>query len=175
MDRKALRALKEAELTYEKASAEFRYDPELGHIYRRSDGERIGLPSRQEYNYGSVRWPENDKIYQAHRLAWLLHYGEWPKGVVDHKDGDPGNNRIENLRDCTHAQNIANQRRRTDNKSGVKGVYWDASRKKWHAQIVKEVGTSKSRSLGRFNTIEEAAAAYAKAANDMYAEFARLA
>lgn len=175
MDKVALRKLKEAELTYEKACRDYRYNPDTGEFFKRDSGVQVALPMDAEYNYAVVRWKENGKTYQANRLAWLLYHGEWPKGVVDHKDGDHGNNRIDNLRDCAHAQNIANQRRRTDNKSGVKGVYWDASRKKWHAQIVKEVGTSKSRSLGRFSTIEEAAAAYAKAANETYAEFARLA
>lgn len=43
---------------------------------------------------------KGQKFLLAHRVAWLLHYKEWPRGEIDHIDGDPFNNKIENLRDC---------------------------------------------------------------------------
>lgn len=174
MNRKELRAIKEAELTYEKAHRDFIYEPLTGRFFRRDTGAEIAKPQNSEYNYAEIRWAENGKLYQAHRVAWLMAKGSWPKGVVDHENNNHGDNRLSNLRDCTHAQNIANQRRKKTSKSGVKGVYWDSCRGKWHAQIVKSVGGRKSKTLGRFDTIEEAANAYAQAATEMFGEFARL-
>lgn len=60
--------------------------------------------------------------YKAHRVAFLLMTGRWPKGVVDHINGDFGDNRWENLRDTTQSVNNRNAKRRRDNKSGIPGV-----------------------------------------------------
>jgi hypothetical protein len=60
---------------------------------------------------------------------------------------------VENLRLATGQQNCRNQDKRTTNKSGVKGVCWDASRNKWMAHITIN---GKSRTLGRFDSLDEA-------------------
>lgn len=65
-----------------------------------------------------------------HRMVFLYHHGYVPK-YIDHIDGNGNNNRIENLREATHSQNISNGKCRTNNKSGVKNVVWCASSKKW--------------------------------------------
>lgn len=94
--------------------------------------------------------------HYAHRLAWLYMTGSWPANEVDHEDIDGMNNRWLNLRDATHAQNGHNQGLRRNNKSGVKGVSWSASRNKWQATITIN---GREKGLGRFETIEEATAA----------------
>ena len=43
------------------------------------------------------------------RLCWLLHYGDWPENTIDHIDRNPLNNKIENLRDVTQAENNRNK------------------------------------------------------------------
>lgn len=65
----------------------------------------------------------DNKSIPAHRLAWLLTYGEWPQQHIDHIDGNPANNAIANLRDVDRSTNLSNQRRpRADNTTGYLGV-----------------------------------------------------
>jgi hypothetical protein len=96
-----------------------------------------------------------------------------PKGVqVDHLDGDGLNNTRANLRLCTHAQNMANQRlRRATNTSGYKGVYWKKHAKQWCAQIKHQ---GRKHHLGYYRNPEDAARAYDRAAITFFGEFARL-
>jgi hypothetical protein len=65
-----------------------------------------------------------------HRMVFLYHHGYVPK-YIDHIDNDGTNNRIENLREATHSQNLFNTKRRKTNKSGVKNVIWCKSSNKW--------------------------------------------
>lgn len=88
---------------------------------------------------------------------------------VDHIDGDPLNNRRSNLRVCTLAQNSHNAKRRKDNTSGYKGVYFDKSKKKWRAHIKLN---NKRKMLGMFKTAEEAYERYCAAAKELFGEFA---
>ena len=91
-----------------------------------------------------------------------------PSGFeVDHKNHDTLDNRRSNLRVATSSQNRANTVRRTDNKSGFKGV--SPFQGKWRATI-RENG--KHKHLGRFSTTEEAHQAYCAAATRIYGEFA---
>jgi len=96
-----------------------------------------------------------------------------PDGVeVDHIDGDGLNNRRSNLRLASRAQNQKNKGRPISNSSGVKGVTWCAERGKWQAQISD---ANKHYNLGRFDKIEDAAAAYAAASAKFHGEFGRVA
>lgn len=89
---------------------------------------------------------------------------------VDHKDGNKLNNQKNNLRSCNHSQNNANRFQR-NNTSGIKGVYWDKARKKWHAQIQVN---RKMIALGRFTNKQEAGLIYNEAAIKYFGEFAKL-
>ena len=89
---------------------------------------------------------------------------------VDHVNSNGLDNRRSNLRLATASQNQHNQRRRCDNTSGFKGVYWHKERAKWRARI-KLIGHHKH--LGYFDTPEAAHAAYVEAANRFHGEFAR--
>jgi hypothetical protein len=109
---------------------------------------------------------------RAHRLAWFLHYGQEPPIEIDHKDGDRTNNRIANLRAATKRTNMHNTKRRSDNKSGFKGVTFERGRRKWRANI-RVMG--RSIVLGRFASPEEAHDAYVAAAYKYHGEFARAA
>lgn len=95
-----------------------------------------------------------------------------PQGMeVDHIDGDGLNNRRSNLRLTTHSENCRNRRRRSDNKSGFKGVCWNNSRRKWQAQV--HAG-GKTNHLGYFTSAEAAHVVYCEAAARLHGEFARM-
>ncbi len=104
------------------------------------------------YGHGDIM----GKRYKAHRVAWALHHGEWPETGIDHINGNPADNRIENLRAVPHRENMRNQRLSSANKSGVIGVCWARHREKWSAQI--KVNGRKVH-LGLFSTVTAAAAA----------------
>ena len=111
------------------------------------------------------------RSYQASRLAWLLVTGEDPGHMdIDHIDGNPSNNVFANLRIATESQNCTNRKRRSDNKSGYKGVY--AMGKKWAAQIT---ANKKMMYLGVYETPELAHQEYLKHAAVLHGEFGRAA
>nr|WP_313659107.1 HNH endonuclease [Achromobacter ruhlandii] len=91
--------------------------------------------------------------------------------MVDHINGDKLDNRRENLRVCTNAQNSMNQRRSAGNTSGFKGVRRNAVGRKWEA-IIKCDG--KQHYLGVFDDPRVAAHAYNRAAIQLFGDFASL-
>lgn len=101
---------------------------------------------------------DGEKFY-AHRLAWALHYGEWPKSIIDHIDGNKTNNKIANLRQCSYSQNGFNRHNQTNNTSGMVGASFDKKRNKWLAKIMFNY---KHIHIGYFSTKEEAHDAYMK-------------
>lgn len=103
----------------------------------------------------------------------MLHrflMGDPPDGEVDHKDGNGLHNTRINLRVVTRPQNTLNRARCKKNTSGVKGVSWRPHRGKWVARISKG---GKRLNLGGFDSLGEAAAAYANASSKLHGEFAR--
>jgi len=58
----------------------------------------------------------------AHRIAWAMDKGAWPKEEIDHKNQEPSDNRIDNLQEATRVQNACNRKAQRNNKSGFKGV-----------------------------------------------------
>lgn len=118
---------------------------------------------------GHIQIEINYKSILAHILAYFYIYKKWPTKDVDHYDKNRSNNAIKNLREATESQNIANSKVRKDNTSGYKGVYFYKASKKWKAQI--QANKIKIH-LGYFNTPQEAHAAYCKAAQELFGEFA---
>jgi hypothetical protein len=76
------------------------------------------------------------KCFKAHRLIFFYHHGYLPE-CVDHIDGDKTNNKIENLRAATKEENCHNQKIRSTNTSGCKGVSWNRIQKKWQVALCK--------------------------------------
>lgn len=75
----------------------------------------------------------------AHRVAWAIYNGAWPAGVIDHINGDPSDNRILNLRDVTQRVNTRNLSLRSDNKTGISGI-WDKKPKAWGSRWQVTIG-----------------------------------
>lgn len=104
------------------------------------------------------------RIIHLHRL---LCDGE----EIDHINGNPSDNRRQNLRAVTHKQNLQNQRPQTGKSSKYKGVSWNKTNKNWNAYIKNN---RVKISLGVFKKEKDAARAYDKKAKELFGEFARL-
>lgn len=104
----------------------------------------------------------------------ILGLGYLEKRQCDHINGDTLDNRHSNLRMATHSENMRNRPMMKTNKSGFKGVYLRKGKKEnpWRAEIQKD---KKRITLGYFPTPEDAHAAYATAAKQLFGEFARTA
>ena len=126
-------------------------------------GKQVGYHRKDGYYVVTV----DDVKYLGHRLIWLYVHGTWPE-EIDHKDQNPANNRLDNLRVGTHQNNQCNRTSQANNTTGYKGVtlHRDA---KWAAKI-KVYG--KTYHLGLYHSAEEAHSAYALAAQRMHGDFA---
>jgi len=134
--------------------------------YNKDTGVFTWYEARARVKAGSVAGSVNSEgylgicvdksVYLAHRMAWAYVYGEWPTMLVDHINGDPLDNRIENLRQATHSQNSQNSKVSVANTSGTRGVSRVPKSEKWNARI----GVERKRIvIGTFATKEEAIAA----------------
>ena len=152
------------ELRYEEAARLFTYDRETGVLYwkeRTSNTIRrkyvAGVKNKNGYRHVRIK----GKIYQEHRIIMLLCYGHIPDNAeIDHVDHVRDDNRLVNLRFVTASGNRRNQSVRSDNTTGVTGVSFIKSLNKFVAQIGVN---NQVHNLGRYNTLEEAAAARAEA------------
>lgn len=168
-----------------------RYEPETGKLYWKERGLewfvdsplRSAQWSRSQWNgrfSGKEAFTAHLNGYKqgrilgeyasAHRVAWAMHYGSCPDGEVDHINMVRDDNRIVNLRLATPSNNRMNRGSQKNNTSGYKGVFWQKLRGKWMAQIQID---GRAIFLGRYDSKEDAHAAYCEAANKYHGEFAR--
>lgn len=128
-------------------------------------GRVVNRPQPDGYLYVKCK----NQRFCAHRVAWALHYGEWPATPLDHINMNRSDNRISNLRLASVTENNRNRVRQRNNTSGHKGV----SLHKPTGKYVAKLTTNKvTKHLGTFSTLEEAGAAYQAAAKEMHGEFA---
>lgn len=149
-----------------------RYDPETGLIYWIAKGRgMIKKKAAGTLLYsGYLGICIGPKRLQAHRIAWALHHGNWPKDQIDHINGIKTDNRICNLREATNSQNGKNLGISKANTSGVKGVCFEKYTNRWKATIRVE---GKYISLGRFGSIEDAVVARKNAEQFYFKEWNR--
>lgn len=150
-----------------------RYEPSTGiFIWKRCiHPSKIGIQAGGLHKYHGYRIIGVDgEHYPAHRLAWLYAYGAWPPDEIDHINGDRDDNRLSNLRLATSTENARNSKLSRRNTSGHKGVRWAEKRSKWEASIRVD---RKLLFLGRHDKLEDALAAYAKAADKHFGEYVR--
>ncbi len=151
-------------LTQKRLKELLHYDPETGIFTWR---KRILSRNRVSKNGGKVAGGINKttgyvrigvegKKHKASRLAWLYVEGYFPEHDVDHRNRIRDDNKWENLRHATRSCNIRNCKTRSDNTSGITGVYWNTQRQKWFSHIAIP---GKRISLGLFNSKLNAAKA----------------
>ena len=150
-------------ITQEVLKEIFCYYPDTGLFVRRS-GRYAGVAGSNTSRYVDVSI--GNRMFQAHRLAWLYVYGSFPKGAIDHINGDKRDNRLFNLREATRSENGCNRGKGKANSSGFKGV--DLWCGKWRARIKKH---GKSVFLGYFEIAEKAHEAYCDAAKEIHGNF----
>ena len=147
------------QITAEQAAEFMAYDPETGALsWKKKPNRNVRLsdPVGSMMPRGYIQVSLLGTKYLAHRIAWLLYYGEWPENLIDHINGDRADNRIANIRDVTQDVNMQNLRGPTAlNKVGLLGVR--KKRKKFQAQIRLHGATTH---IGTFATPEEAHQAY---------------
>lgn len=107
---------------------------------------------------------------RAHRVAWTIHHGAWPEEEIDHQNLLVDDNRMENLRLASSAQNKWNQGMKSTNTSGLKGASWSKKESCWIAQIG---AAGRPRRIGKFATAEAAHEAYKKEALKLRGGYAR--
>lgn len=145
----------------------FNYAPETGVLswkVNRNHAAKAGQ-AIQTRSQGYIRVRTGGRYYLGHRLAWLLTYGEWPNGNLDHANGIRHDNRIANLRLADHVQQNANKVGWS--RLGLpKGV--SPSRHRYQARLH---ANSRLLHLGVFDSPEEAHAAYCDAARKHFGDF----
>ena len=162
------------DLTHEHLVSLLRYDSATGifYWYKRRGGRTFdGCVAGTKDNNWYVKISINSTAYLAHRLAWFYVHKQWPKDELDHCNGNVRDNRIENLRQATSAQQKANTKLFRNNKSGFKGVSWHDGAQRWRATICL---SRKQKHLGFYDSPEDAHAAYCIEAIARRGDFARL-
>jgi hypothetical protein len=156
----------------EKLDEIFRYDPisgklfwremrngrrnlarECGYVWKTRRIAQSGVPAEQRYRIITL----DGEQLRAHNIAWEIVNGPIPAGfIIDHRDGDGLNNRIENLRRVKPAENSRNMSIPVNNTSGITGVYLNKKTNKWVAAIRVD---GKLKYLGSFDQKGDALAA----------------
>jgi len=146
----------------------FAYDPATGILRRKTSpangyfpGDIVGFKTRKNIVVGVDR-----HVYVAHRLIWKMVMGRDPIEQIDHRNGDPHDNRWNNLREATASNNTANRGRWRKHKIGLKGVSTNYHHFRARLQINKI-----RYDLGTFKTAEEAHKAYIAAAKVHFKDF----
>lgn len=156
-------------LTQETVKELLDYDPETGVFIWKHRG-RKWFESDRIYNSWNTRCARKVSgtigsrgylkidikriTYQAHRLAWLYIYGDFPKDQIDHINHNKLDNRIINLRSVSQQENSKNSKLSKNNKSGFPGIYsYRYSSDKW---VVQAKINGKEKHIGVFNSLDEA-------------------
>ena len=157
-------------MDFEVASSLYYYDLSSGDLLHtgktncRLHNKKVGTKDKKGY----LVTRHKDKLYKVHRIIWLLHYGEWPKNMLDHINGIKDDNNINNLREASSEANQQNiHHAQSNNKTGYLGV--SHCRGKFLASIWHN--GSKER-IGMFTSAEEAHLAYLSRKKEVHPGFA---
>lgn len=149
-------------LTYDKASGLFTW---IKAISRRN---KVGAIAGSCRNGKYIIIGIDGNTYYAHRLAWLFVYGVWPQTQVEHRDQNPSNNSIRNLRLSTQSQNMANRKPWKRKHALPRGVTSNRSGTCFSAKITVNKQVIQ---LGSCSTADEAHELYVQASLKYHREF----
>jgi HNH endonuclease len=160
---------KKTNVDYDIASKRIQYNAENGSFVwlvslrgHTKAGNKAGSISSST---GYIEIGIGGRKYGAHRLAWLLSYGEWPENEVDHINGIRTDNRLSNLRSATSGENKQNQRQpHKDSLTGYLGVSKNGKRFSARIQL-----NGKFVYVGTFDTAEQASNAYLAKKREVHA------
>jgi len=142
------------------------YDSETGSLTWKNPPKQTSIKGKNSCSFdkklGYLRVRINKKSYYAHRLAWVIYYGEWPEKSIRFIDHDKKNISIANLSQATQHEIVLNSGDNKNNTLGFRGIAFRHG--KWAAAIGVNY---KKIHLGTFNTKQEAAKAYKKAHDDI--------
>jgi hypothetical protein len=134
------------------------YNPDTGvfKYIKSTGGKLVGSRAGSNHVSGYRYITCNSISYREHRVVWLYIYGTWPKGQLDHINGNKSDNRINNLREVSNKENCRNK---ISHKNGrLLGTSYHKQSKKWCAFIHNK--TLKKIHIGLYLTEQEAHEAY---------------
>lgn len=159
------------------AREHLRYDGETGKFFwiklpKRLNNQRlcfVGKEAGVVHHAGYIKLTLMGRPVSAHRLAWALYVGD-PPAEIDHINGIRSDNRLENLRPASRAQNMHNAKTKACSGSGKKNVQWDSQASKWRVRVrVNGV----RHHIGRFVDFDEAVTAAQSFMQQHHKEYAR--
>lgn len=101
-------------------------------------GTRAGNIYTRKSGYQSYQVGIQDISYLVHRVIYALYHKKWPDFDIGHTNGNPLDNRISNLGDVPHSDNMKFTKLKKQNKSGINGVYWSEKRGRWMIMIIQK-------------------------------------
>lgn len=131
------------------------YNRDTGELRWKRTRKAAGSINARGYKVLCITWEGRSRQVYVHRLIFFIANGRPPRGEIDHINGNPSDNRIDNLREVTREINGRNQKRPSTNTSGYIGVCWHKQHQKWFA---RGAVSGKAVHLGYFSDIEKAAA-----------------
>ena len=150
--------------TQEELKSLYDYDSETGILTSKRWGRPVGTTDSKGEGLRT-------RFGRIHRLIWVWMTGDDPgTDVIDHINGDPYDNRWDNLRRCTRAQNQMNRGDNDNSTSGYKGVTFHWGLMKWQAAIGF---MGKVHYLGVYDTPDEAHDVYLEEAERCFGEYLR--
>lgn len=128
----------------------------------------IGSPVGTKRPTGHLYVQIKGKVFAVHRIIWAMYHKKWPTEMIDHKNMNPLDNGINNLRLANKSQNGCNRSASRSSKTGVKGVFLNKKTGGYRAQIK---ANNKLHYLGNYKSIEDAENAYIAASKNFHGEY----
>lgn len=133
------------------------YSPETGELtWIKKPAKKVYPNSRagslvSTTGYRSINFM--GRSFREHHVVWCWYYGYWPAKQLDHINQIRSDNRIENLREVTIAENAQNRRKAANTKLNEAGIWYDKRLKQYVAEITQN---RKKVYQKRFTDIDEA-------------------